>query len=130
MRNLKFCFRELINFVLGANIIHSNMQIENKKITNSIKDLSKHLFWDTELKKLDFEKNKKIIISRVLDYGLINDWKIIYKYYGIKRIAEITMTIRNLDKKSVSFIASLSKIPIEKILCYTTKQSIPKHWDF
>ncbi|MCF8297644.1 MAG: hypothetical protein K9J13_08900 [Saprospiraceae bacterium] len=97
---------------------------------NSIANFSQHLFWDIDKNKLDFEKSQKFIIQRVLDYGLINDWQIIYNYYGLKKIAEITTTIRDLDKKSISFIATLANIPRENFLCYTTKQSTPKHWDF
>ncbi len=97
---------------------------------NPIISFSHHLFWDIDKNKLDFEKNKKFIIKRVLDYGLINDWQIIYNHYGISKIAKITTTIRDLDKKSILFIATLSKIPKENFLCYTTKQSTPKHWDF
>lgn len=97
---------------------------------NSIANFSQHLFWDIDKNKLDFEKSQKFIIQRVLDYGLINDWQIIYNYYGLKKIGEISTTIRDLDKKSISFIATLSNIPRENFLCYTTKQSTPKHWDF
>jgi len=95
-----------------------------------IESFSEHLFWDVDRNKLDFEKNKQFIIERILDYGLINDWNIIYNYYGIKKIAKISTKLRNLDKKSISFISTLSKIPKENFLCYTMKQSTPKHWDF
>ncbi len=95
-----------------------------------IKNLSKHLFWDVELNDLSLNNNPKLIIQRVLDYGLINDWKIIYDYYGIDKIAKTAITIKDLDKKSISFVSLLSNIPKEKFLCYTTKQLTPKHWDF
>jgi len=94
----------------------------------SISDFSKHLFWDIDRTKLDFEKNKRTIIQKVLDYGLINDWKIIYNYYGIDKIANTMLDIRDLDEKSASFISFLSNIPKEKFLCYTTKQSNLEHW--
>ena len=95
-----------------------------------IDNLSKHLFWDVNVSELDFNKNQKQIIQRVLDYGLIQDWQIIYNYYGINEIAKIALTIRDLDKKSISFISLLSKIPKEKFLCYTMQQLMPKHWNF
>ena len=78
----------------------------------------------------DFEKNKKWLVQRVLEYGLLKDWLIIYKYYGISKIAQIAMQLKELDDKSLSFISLLSDIPKEKFLCYTTKQLIPKHWNF
>jgi len=97
---------------------------------DSPNDLSEHLFWDVEINKISLEKNKPLIIQRVLDYGLISDWYKIYNYYGIKEIAEIAITLKDLDKKSASFISLLSKTKKELFLCYTTKQSIPKHWNF
>ncbi len=94
----------------------------------SINDFSQHLFWDIDRTKLNFERNKRTIIQKVLDYGLINDWEIIYNYYGIDKIANTMLKVRDLDEKSASFIAFLSNIPKEKFLCYTTKQSNLQHW--
>jgi hypothetical protein len=97
---------------------------------NSITQLSSHLFWDVDRTKLDPEKNKKWLIQRVLEYGLLNDWLIIYKYYGISKIAKIAMQMKELDDKSLSFISLLSDIPKETFLCYTTKHLSPRHWNF
>lgn len=99
-------------------------------ITIKIENFSKHLFWDINRNELDFEKNKRTIIQKVLDYGLINDWNIIYKYYGIDKIANAMIEVRELDKKSISFISLLSKIPKEKFRCYTTRQLNQTHWEF
>ena len=97
---------------------------------NSITQLSSHLFWDVDRIKIDLEKNKKWLIQRILEYGLLKDWLIIYKYYGISKIAQIAMQLKELDDKSLAFISLLSDIPKEEFLCYTTKQLSPKHWDF
>ena len=83
-----------------------------------------------DITNLNFTKNKKLIIQRVLDYGLIDDWQIILKVYGISEIAKTAITLRDLDKKSASFISLLSKIPQDQFLCYTSKQSIPEHLIF
>jgi hypothetical protein len=48
--------------------------------------LSKTLFWDVDIKKLDNEKSKHFIIGRVLDFGTLEDWKIIKDFYGITKI--------------------------------------------
>jgi len=92
-----------------------------------VNNLSEHLFWDIDRNKIDLTKNKKLLIQRVLDYGLIDDWKIIKNYYGISEIGKTAVNIRTLDKKSMPFIALLSNIPEKKPLCYFMKQSIPKH---
>ncbi|MBT4412201.1 MAG: hypothetical protein HOC82_20360 [Bacteroidetes bacterium] len=95
-----------------------------------IKYLSEHLFWDVDRSVLEPEKHKAYIIKQVLEYGLMDDWSLLQKYYGVEQIAEVSTTFRDLDKRALSFISFLSKIPIEKFRCYTYQQSIPKHWDF
>ena len=101
---------------------------QNAEVNMSL--FSSHLFWDVDIAKIDMSINKKWLIQRVLEYGLLNDWQIIYKYYGIEEIAQISINLKDLDNKSVSFISVLANIPKENFLCYTTKQSNPKHWNF
>jgi hypothetical protein len=50
----------------------------------------------------------------VLDYGLISDGKIIVNYYGIEKITKIAISLKELDKKSVSFVSLLPGISKEK----------------
>ena len=88
------------------------------------------MFWDVDSEKLDIEESKWYIIKRTLNYGLINDWNLIYKHYGIEVIAEHATSYRDLDMKSASLIALLAKIPLEKFRCYTTKQLNQTHWNF
>ena len=95
-----------------------------------IMQLSPHLFWDVDREKIDLNKNRKWLVHRVLEYGLLNDWVLINKYYGIGEIAQIVIHLKDLDKKSISFISVLSKIPKENFLCYTSRQLNPEHWNF
>jgi hypothetical protein len=95
-----------------------------------IKKLSSHLFWDVDTDKLNSENNKKFIIGRVLNYGVISDWDYIKNYYGVEIICNIAVTIKDLDPKSVSLISLLSNVPKEQFKCYATIQSQPKHWNF
>ena len=95
-----------------------------------IPKLSDHLFWDVDKDMLDVQKHKRLIIQRVLDYGLMQDWHIIKDHYGVGEIAQTATTLKELDPKSLSFISAISKIPAENFLCYNTIQSRPKHWNF
>jgi len=95
-----------------------------------ISQLSPHLFWDCDRKKCTWELHKKFIVERVLDYGLWEDWLLLYRKIGIKEIGEIAKSLRYLDSKSISFISKLGKIPEEEFRCYILKQSIPQFWDF
>ncbi len=42
-----------------------------------IPQFSSHPFWDIDPSHLDIEKSKKAIILRVLDYGLMEDWRLL-----------------------------------------------------
>lgn len=95
-----------------------------------ISKLSSHLFWDIEKSHINPDKNKKWIVQRVLEYGLLKDWRLIHTYYGLNIIVNIIKDIRDIDPRSISFISTLANIPKEKFLCYSTKQSIPKYWNF
>ena len=97
---------------------------------NLVYQFSKHLFWDVDRSSPDMEENKDHIIKKVLEYGLIDDWRLIMKYYGIEKIAEIAKSFRELDKKALSFISFLSNKPLKEFRCYNYQQSIPQHWNF
>lgn len=93
--------------------------------SEELSGLSPHLFWDVDRRSLDSQKNKKFFIQRVLEYGLLNNWKIISDYYGIAEIADIACTIRGLDLKAAAFVSVLSKKPLEEFICYT-KRATPQ----
>jgi len=96
----------------------------------NINAFSQHLFWDVDKHKLDKEKDRKYIIRQVLEYGLLKDWKLLKEIYGLSTIAETAKTFRELDKKTLSFIATVANEPRESFRCYTYQQSIPQHWNF
>ena len=97
---------------------------------NLINSLSNHLFWDADISSIDPENHSKFIITRVLQYGLYEDWIILRKFYGLDKIVKIAVNIKNLDKKTASFLSLISDVPKDNFLCYTSKQSMPKHWNF
>lgn len=95
-----------------------------------LNSFSKHLFWDVDKSKIDQEKHANYIINSVLQYGLYIDWKILVNNYGLKEIINTAIKNKNLDKKTISFLALISNTPINKFVCFTTEQSTPKHWNF
>ena len=101
-----------------------------KSISPDINSLSPHLFWDVDIKEISWEEHKIFILQRVLEYGLLIDWQNLSHTVGIAELGKIAKQIRSLDKKSLSFISTLSNIPQKDFLCYTTQQSTPQHWNF
>ncbi len=91
---------------------------------------STHLFWDVEEEDLIIDENIHFIVKRVLEYGLMNDWNLLLKTFGIVEIVKHAKEFRELDKRSLSFISSLSETPKEEFRCFTTRQLTRGHWDF
>ncbi|HKL09346.1 MAG TPA: hypothetical protein VJ896_11270 [Bacteroidales bacterium] len=95
-----------------------------------IQDLSKHLFWDLDLRKLDEQKNKTIIIERVFTRGDIDDLKILFQLYNIEVIKQEIVKAGFLDKKTLNWASLFLNIPKTKFKCYTKIQSRKVHWNF
>lgn len=89
----------------------------------NINELSPHLFWDLNKNTLSPETSKNIIIERVMDYGLMSDWKWLLSYYGEKKIIETALQLTNLSKLSATFLSTLFDIEKEKFACYKNNQS-------
>lgn len=96
----------------------------------NLTDFSKHIFWDVDVNTLDINKNKRYIVQRVLEYGLLKDWLKLKSHFSIEEIAEIAKNISDLDRRAASYISTISKVPKEMFACYTTKPLNQIHWNF
>lgn len=94
-----------------------------------ISDLSHHLFWDCDRSKITWEGNSQFLVGRILEYGLIEDWKVLKRVYGIQKTASIAKEIRSLDAVTLSFISLISGIPENQFRCYTERQLNPTLWN-
>ncbi len=74
----------------------------------------KTLFWETDLKFLDYKKDADFIISRVLDFGNLKEWKLVKEIYGLKRIKKIAKKHIFFDPKSANFYSLILKISCTK----------------
>jgi hypothetical protein len=100
------------------------------ELSNGFNDFSPHLFWDVDKASLSWKKNSAFLVERILDYGMMTDWHLLRKNLSLEQITQIAMNLRNLDTRSLHFIAAISDVPIEKFRCYTIQQSTPQHWNF
>lgn len=97
------------------------------KIT--INDFSPHLFWDVDLSDFDFQKHKAHLIQKVLEYGLIEDWKLLKIIYGLETIKDVSLKLRSLDAVTLSYLAALFSIDKKEFRCYKHKQLLPNYWN-
>ncbi len=92
--------------------------------------INDRLFWDTDIKSIDPQKNAQFIIGRVIMRGTMGDWTEIKRFYGVERIKSEMLSIRYLDKVSLGFLSSYFGISKDKFRCYTMNQSLPKLWEY
>lgn len=102
---------------------------KKNKSNRPVSDLSPHLFWDVDQKEIDWKNDAAFIVERILQYGVIEDWAILVKKFGIPKIADLAKKIRSLDPVSHNFIAVISDTPLNEFRCYTERQSNPTLWN-
>ncbi len=90
--------------------------------------IRKELFWDIDLQRFDQDRNARLVVERVFNYGNTEELKTILNYYGIKKIRTLIIQAGYLDRKTLSFASLLLDIPKEKFRCYRKKQSTHIHW--
>lgn len=86
-----------------------------------ISQLSPYLFWDIDINLFDAERNSAQLIQRVLECGELEDWRLIYGYYGLERIVSDCKSLRTLNPKALSFVCAISDTKKEDYRCYNQK---------
>ncbi|MBX2923036.1 MAG: hypothetical protein KF746_12635 [Chitinophagaceae bacterium] len=59
---------------------------KEKKHTPDLAKLRKTLFWDTDVKQIDWEKQYKAVIQRVYERGNANEQNEISRFYGMAKV--------------------------------------------
>ena len=106
------------------------MKIPESNISLGIKDLSAHLFWDVDREKMDIETSKNLIVQRVLELGMLEDWKVLVHMYGLKGIEEVALQLRSFDDMTLSFLCAIFNREKEDFRCYRLRQSAPNFWSY
>lgn len=90
---------------------------------------SEHLFWDVAREEVDMDTHAAFVVQRVLEYGTMEDWRLLRDYYGIDHIVTLCQAMRTLDPVCLSFISAIADTPKETFRCYHTRQSMPTPWN-
>ena len=93
-------------------------------------NLRQSLFWDIDYKTIQWAKNYRFVIERVLERGTFDEWQEIKRYYGLEKIKEAALQARWLDNTTLSFCSNYFHIPKEQFRCYTLKSLNPAPWVF
>ena len=98
------------------------------RVSMSKNDFSENLFWDADPSDLDFDRNRRYVIQRVLERGTVKDLGKIFNLYGMAGVVETAKTLRVLEPRALSFVACIANEPKENFRCYTQKQSSRAPW--
>lgn len=100
--------------------------MSSKECLNKFSD---NLFWDADISQMSMDEHSSYIIQRVLEYGQMNDWRLINKYYGLEKIVDECKKMRTLDPVCLAFVCTIFHTQKEEYRCYHFKQSFPTHWN-
>ena len=80
---------ELMIMQVYFDIKKEQSKIKKEANTPDLNKLRKVLFWDTEMQKINWDKQKTAVIQRVFERGNTKEKKEIIRFYGKKAVDEI-----------------------------------------
>ncbi len=95
-----------------------------------MKGFSPQLFWDTTQEHIDIDKHRAWLVKRVLEKGLWEDWKLLLKLIGKKKVRDSIKKIRHLEKRSLSFACVALNLDPCELRCSTQKSFQATHWPY
>jgi hypothetical protein len=84
----------------------------------------KGLFWDKG--PLDPEKDKFVIVERILEFGTEKDSQTVISCYSDEFVGEVVRNSRNLSPKTVNYFTMLLDISREATRCFSDVS--PRIW--
>lgn len=92
--------------------------------------LNKHIFWDTDFEKLDFDKSYRSIIERVFERGDVEDIRQVRRYYGDEVVKPVLLNAKYLPEIKIYLAAAIYNCQPSAFKCYTAQQSIQELWPY
>ena len=68
--------------------------IKKIKNTPNLNNIREVIFWDTSMDKIDWDKNRKAVIKRILERGNETEIIEIISFYGKKNMSEVIKSIK------------------------------------
>ena len=84
--------------------------------------LTKGLLWNFDIAKLDYLRDKELIMERIIDAGLENDEIIMWKLYSYEDIKNVALNMENLHEDMVLYMSFVLEVKESEFRCYKKKQ--------
>lgn len=95
---------------------------QNTKIPDS--NDFRPLFWDVDINMVDWQKNKKQIIRRILNLGNEKAYRWMFKVYSPEDIKEAVRNDKNLNPRAGVMIANYYGIKKEEVACLNNASTL------
>jgi hypothetical protein len=92
--------------------------------------LSKQAFWDVDMEMIDYDKNARYVVEKVIERGKSKDFDNLLDYYGFEKVGKLALQANWLSDMSINFCCTLFKVKPTDFKCYEKKQLNRQHWDF
>jgi len=86
-----------------------------------LSQLTEGLFWNFDTNKMNYLRDKKSIIERIIEAGLENDEIIMWKLYSYEDIRDVALKSENLHEEVVTYMSFVLKIKETEFKCYQKK---------
>ena len=90
---------------------------------HSVADLAAYAFWDTDITKLDMERDKNIIIPRIFERAKLDDILNTIVFYGIDVCSNLLTDNKYLPEHAVYAGHLLLSVPLEKFKAYAARRN-------
>jgi hypothetical protein len=87
----------------------------HKKIAAEKFPFSENLFWDSDIKNINLEKNVRYVVERVVTRGFLEDFYVLLQIYSKEIIITALKKSRELDPKTANFCSLYFNIPKKEL---------------
>ena len=92
--------------------------------------LSKQAFWDTNMASIDYRKNARFVVEKVVERGTHQDFINLLNFYGFEDVRQLVLKANWLSDVSINFCCTLFGVKPTDFKCYEKKQLNQQHWSF
>jgi hypothetical protein len=82
--------------------------------------LPRHLFWDVNIEKMDWQEAKYFVVERVVERGMPKDYYTLFQMYGgVEGVRDILKNIKYFRfPQDIAFICMAFDFKKEELECY------------
>lgn len=85
--------------------------------------ISPTLLWDYDLRHFDWQRNRCIVVQRVVERGRVEDYFAAFDLYGgIAGFRELLREVTTLSERDMNFVCKVFHLETEELRCYTRRQ--------